>query len=886
MATATVDNIKIVITADTQSAISNLNKVSSSLKTVNETTSKSSKLTDKMKSTLKTIDVALAASLTKVTGYLKDAFNENNDYVEAINLFSVTMGKGANAAQDYANKLQDLMGIDSKEWMNYQGSLNQMMVGFGTGEEQANEMSKQLTQVAYDLSSVWNTDVSEAFHKVQSGMSGQVKGLKTWGINLSVAQLKETALAHGITLSTAKMTEQQKATLRYITIMEKTKNVQGDLARTIVSPANAMRILNNQLAVLKRSIGQIVSVLIAKFIPYIEAAVEAVSKLAQTLAKSFGYKLPDIDYSSMQSLSSTTDSLTENLDSSTDSAKKLKKTLAGFDEINQLADVSDSTSDTSSSLGGGLPGDLGLDLSQYGYDFDGDVIKGEVENVLQSVLAIGGALLFIVGVILTFSGASIPLGIGMMVAGATMMFAAAALSWGEIGDTLAAEITGILVVTGMIAFVIGAILTFGVPAAKTVGIAMMVAGATLMFTAATIEWGGMSEELRQTLVDLMEIVGIAILAIGVLLLVGVPAAKTVGIAMIVAGATMATAAYVLDWAALKNDLENVLLKLMEIVGTALIVVGLILACSGASLPLGIALVAVGAALLVGAAVLEWATLKEKISDLIAKIAAIVGGALIVVGAILCFTAVNIPLGIALLAAGAVSLLIGTGMSEVDWDKLKGKISSIISTMLGIVGKALLVVGALLAFSGIALPLGIALMAAGGVALLTQGAMQVDWDAVPKQIKKVMNGVISWVEKGINKVISLINNFGFSWDVPEWLQKVVGFEKFEVGFSLSKVSIPRLASGGVLKEGQAFIAREAGAELVGNVGSKTAVMNNDQIVESVSNGVYRAMKEAMTETSNDGTTEVNVYLNGEPFYKDFIKRHNAEVRTKGYSPLSV
>ena len=345
-------------------------------------------------------------------------------------------------------------------------------------------------------------------------------------------------------------------------------------------------------------------------------------------------------------------------------------------------------------------------------------------------------------------------------------------------------------------------------------------------------------------------------------------------------------AVALNWGGVTDKMQTVIADIMETVSVGLLAIGAILAFSGANIPLGIGLMIGGAALLASAVALKWKALKQNIGSVIADILQKIGGALIVIGAVLAFSGIALPLGIGLMAAGAVSLLVGQGMSEINWDKLKGKVSSIVSTMLGIVGNALLVVGAILAFSGIALPLGIGLMVAGAGALIASSAMKVDWNAVPNQIRKVMNSVISWVEKGINKVISLINSFGFSWDVPEWLQKVVGFEKFEVSFALSKVSIPRLANGGIVNEGQAFIARERGPELVGNVGSKTTVMNNDQIVESVSNGVYRAMKEAMSENTEDGQTEINVYVGGELAYRDFVKRHNAEVNVKGYSPLKI
>ena len=165
------------------------------------------------------------------------------------------MGDASDAALDYAETVQDLLGVDIQDWVEAQGSFNQLLEGYGIVDEKAAQMSKQLTQLGYDLSSLWNVDVDIAMKRLQSGMSGQIKGLKTWGINLSVAQLRETALAHGIEMSTAKMTEAQKAMLRYVTLMEKTTNVQGDLARTIITPSNALRIFGQQVTQLRRALG-------------------------------------------------------------------------------------------------------------------------------------------------------------------------------------------------------------------------------------------------------------------------------------------------------------------------------------------------------------------------------------------------------------------------------------------------------------------------------------------------------------------------------------------------------------------------------------------------------------------------------------------------------
>lgn len=83
-------------------------------------------------------------------------------------------------------------------------------------------------------------------------------------------------------------------------------------------------------------------------------------------------------------------------------------------------------------------------------------------------------------------------------------------------------------------------------------------------------------------------------------------------------------------------------------------------------------------------------------------------------------------------------------------------------------------------------------------------------------------------------------------------------------------IPLLAEGGLPAVGQMFIAREAGPELVGRMGNRSAVVNNDQIVEGVAEGVYRAVVAAMNATSGGGGQPVNVYLDGRQIYSSMKK----------------
>ena len=94
-------------------------------------------------------------------------------------------------------------------------------------------------------------------------------------------------------------------------------------------------------------------------------------------------------------------------------------------------------------------------------------------------------------------------------------------------------------------------------------------------------------------------------------------------------------------------------------------------------------------------------------------------------------------------------------------------------------------------------------------------------------------------------------------VPDWVPLIGGNSW---GFNIEPVTLPRLlAAGGFPDTGQMFIAREAGAEMVGNIGGRTAVVNNDQIVESVSLGVYEAVTAAMGNTENNNGVSIAVYL---------------------------
>ena len=363
-----------------------VDKASSSLEKYDKKAQKSGNSSKSLLSKLQSLSNGISTIKRLVTGgLLGSLFEESSQYVENLNLFSVAMGDATEKAKAFVDTVSEAMGIDPSEWMKYQGSMNMMVRGFGVASDKAQIMSQNLTQLAYDYSSLMNIDVESAFDKISSAMSGQIKGLKEFGNNVSVAMVKETGLRYGLQGAPKDWDQNTQAIMRYITIMNNASKVDvfNDMARTINTPANAVRILTQQFTMLKRSIGNIASVFATAVIPYIQTAVSLLNKFATFIAGIFGFELPKIDYSdisagagAMDDLADSTDSAGDSSDKASKKVKKLKKELQtlGFDELNILNSPNDDSSSGSggsgsgSGTGGGSIGDI--ELPQY------DFLKG------------------------------------------------------------------------------------------------------------------------------------------------------------------------------------------------------------------------------------------------------------------------------------------------------------------------------------------------------------------------------------------------------------------------------------------------------------------------------------------------------------------------------
>ena len=384
-----------------------------------QTEDEASVKTDKLKTKVSSLGTTLKtafniAGIMSAWYMIKRVFEatigEVNQYIEDMNLFNASMGQYADEAEAYAQKVSSALGIDAGEWSKYQGVFQNLATSFGITGDRAAVMSQNLTQLAYDLSSFHNMSVDDAALKLQSGLAGEIEPMRRIGVDLSNAAMQVEATSLGITKLVSDMTQAEKAALRYRLALKGTTIAQGDMARTLASPANQLRVLQAQLKMAARAIGNLFIPALNMILPVVIGVVKAITLLAQTIAAFFGIDATfEVDYGSLDGATATSgiDGVTDAFDDSGDAADKAKKkvqeyknTVMGFDELNKLNDVPEADSGSSGSGGvGGVDGSSVLaDIPLDTYDFLAnltdditrrtDAIAAKVQELLPHIAAV------------------------------------------------------------------------------------------------------------------------------------------------------------------------------------------------------------------------------------------------------------------------------------------------------------------------------------------------------------------------------------------------------------------------------------------------------------------------------------------------------------------
>ena len=337
-------------------------------------------------------NMAKLVSLKAIAEYLGNAVAKFNDFYEATDLFHNAMGNLSGEADTLISKMQGLLGVDPTKAMTYMATIQSLGTSFGLASDKAYVLSKNLTQLAYDEASYWNKDVAETFTAMSSAISGEIEPIRRLGVDLSQARLQQELLALGFNKQVSSLSQADKAVLRYIAIMKQTANVQGNLAQTIQSPANQIKILKAQLDMLAKSVGSLLYPALKSILPPLIAAVQLIREFVEWVAKLMGVKVVFTDFTkSADSVGGIGDAMDDTADSTKKAAKALKDYTMGFDELN----IIDPTQGSSGSGSGASAGNILGDVDLSGYDMFKDYIGTSIDEMKQkikSMLPIIGAV--------------------------------------------------------------------------------------------------------------------------------------------------------------------------------------------------------------------------------------------------------------------------------------------------------------------------------------------------------------------------------------------------------------------------------------------------------------------------------------------------------------
>lgn len=344
---------------------------------------------------------AKLVSLKAIATYLGNAAEKFNSYYEAANLFGVSMKGLTGEASTFINKMETLLGIDPTEAMNNMATIQGLTTSFGMASGKAYVLSKNLTQLGYDLASLKNIPVAESFTKIQAAISGELEPIRRLGVDISNARLQQELLNLGYSQSVSTLSQADKAVLRYIAIMKQTTDAQGDFARTLSSPANMIRILQAQLNSLARAVGSLLYPALKSILPPLIAAVELVKELVTGIASLMGVKVEFPDFSSASdAVGGVTDAMDNTTKATGKAAKAFKNYIMGFDELNVIQKDNGSSGGSGSGAGaaGNLLGDVDLSgydmFKQYNEEFAKqiDSIKEKIRGMLPIIGAVTAAL--------------------------------------------------------------------------------------------------------------------------------------------------------------------------------------------------------------------------------------------------------------------------------------------------------------------------------------------------------------------------------------------------------------------------------------------------------------------------------------------------------------
>ncbi len=306
-------------------------------------------------------------------------------------------GFGAQAQETYEwiQRLNEEMGINVQQFMQYSSVYATMLTGFGVAQEDASKMALGYTELTYDIWAGYNDiyrTFDEAAEAVRSAIAGEVEPVRRAGFTIIESTLQQTAANHGLSISLETATEAQKSYLRYLTLVDQahSQSLVGTYAKEMNTAEGLMRTLSQQLKSLAQAFGSLFIPMLVKALPYVQAFVELLTEGVHWLANIFGIDMPKVDFSgyeagagAIENVTNSGDEAKDALEGATKAAKELKNATLGIDELNVISPPSASGGSGSGSGAGGAGGSGfdGMDIDSLWDESIFDTVQSKVDDI-------------------------------------------------------------------------------------------------------------------------------------------------------------------------------------------------------------------------------------------------------------------------------------------------------------------------------------------------------------------------------------------------------------------------------------------------------------------------------------------------------------------------
>lgn len=791
--------------------------------------------------------LAFGLVIKRVFPRLKSAVIASGDYIKSTNRLSATMGEASKSANDFINNFSGKLFVDEAEVTSYVSTFYALADGFGIAGEEASKMATNLTQLAYDMSAtVDNLSIEEAMTKLKSGFAGELEPLRAVGVALDQATLQATATELGIKKLVSQMSRAEKSQLAYYQIMKSTTYMQGNFAKSLKSPAVAISIIESQMKKLARAIGNVFVPLLLNTLPYIIAFIELAQELATWLANLLGFK--DLDFSiDTASAQSGIKGIGDSADKTTE---KMKKMLAPFDELNVI-DFGDSSGGIEN-----LGGSLGIET--LGYDSKKfvdpkmreqiDKIKESVTNLLTKLQEATPWILAILGAI-----AGAKFGVGLI------NFFNMFTKKGGLATGVKSVGTGFSNMLESLGKGVAGLAILG-------GIALVIQSLTELIKTFS--------ESNRSLGEVLGLVGGSIgIVVAAFEIMFITMSKMQPSWQSIAGAVVILGGFALIINQVSKLLDTFSKTGMEVSD----VVGLMAA------------IFVPVVALMGAVSLLGPSMTKGLVPFLAVVAGI--------SAILIVMKETLPT--ILEACGKFIQDIGPVVIELIKTIAKG-IEGIIDSLGRALPPIIESVGNLFdrIFNGVATVISTVGNTIIGIMNTAKWLVVDVLNAIVRFINDLGPAINNFVDNAIQAVVKLVN---FMVSAVEYLINTVVVNAARTAISALNlipgvdislpqyITIPRFTGyedGGYPDTGEFFMARENGPELVGRIGNRTAVANNDQITEGISRATYEALSRALQENKTSERQPVNVYVGNKKLYSGYGQYANSESNMYGASTIRI